>query len=339
MSIPDDLRPLVDWHRIPWVRWNSYRVRWLVFFVLAGIRVAQLRPRVVHCVGPTPVIPNRADLNTVTFCHAAFGEATAGRSVKGSSSSLGWRLGQRLALALERRWFRRVRMLGALSEDGAEDLRRHYPDAEVVLTPRGIDIGGLRPDPETRRALRAEEGIPEGAVAALFVDQQHRPLKGLDLAIEGFAVAARGPDLLLVLGAGSEACAGLAERLGVAGRVRFLGYRLDVERVYQAADLFLLPTAYETFCRAAHEAAACGLPVVATPVSGIRQLVGRDEAGVVVRRNPADIARALDRLAADPDLRARMGGVARERARAYDRPTAAGLIVGLHESLLAGGGA
>ena len=84
-----------------------------------------------------------------------------------------------------------------------------------------------------------------------------------------------------MLGAGNDGHRALAEGLGVADRVRFLGYRVDVERVYQAADIFVLPTAYETFCRAAHEAAACGLPVVAPPVPGIRELIGEDEAGIL----------------------------------------------------------
>ncbi|HEU0024721.1 MAG TPA: glycosyltransferase, partial [Thermoleophilaceae bacterium] len=337
MSLDPELRPLVEWHRIPWLRWGSFRLRWILFFGLGAYRVARVGADLVHTVGPTPVIPNRADLNTVTFCHAAFRTATAGKSVKGSSSTVGWRLGQRAALALERWWFRRVRALGALSLDGAEDLRRHYPDAQVVLTPRGIDTRRFRPDPAGRNTMRSEQGLEPDAVVALFVDQEHRPLKGLGLAIEGFALAARtgrGPDLLFVLGAGNERQAALAERLGVGARVRFLGYRLDVERVYQSADIFVLPTAYETFCRAAYEAAASGLPVVAPPVSGIRRLIGQDEAGIVVRREPADIARALEALAGDPRRRARMGEVARSRTLAFDRGTAAARIVALHESLL-----
>ena len=144
---------------------------------------------------------------------------------------------------------------------------------------------------------------------ALFVDQQYRPLKGLDLAIEGFAAARRtgtGPDLLWVVGAGNDGHAELAARLGVGDRVRFLGYTSEVERAYRGADLFVLPTVYEAFCRAAHEAAACGLPVVAPPVNGIRELVGQDEAGIVARRDSADLARAR-RAGGDPERRARMG--------------------------------
>lgn len=185
--------------------------------------------------------------------------------------------------------------------------------------------------------MRDEQSIHSDEVVALFVDQEHRPLKGLELAIKAFALARRsngGPDLLWVVGAGHERHASLAERLEVGQRVRFLGYRSDAERFYQAADIFVLPTVYETFCRAAHEAAACGLPVVAPPVNGIRELIGDDEAGIIARRDPLELARALVVLSADPDLRTQMARVGRRRSLAFDQDTVAGRILALHESLL-----
>jgi glycosyltransferase involved in cell wall biosynthesis len=339
MDLPEWLRPLVDWHRMPRPRFGSFRLGWAAFFALGGLRVRRLDADLVHTVGPMPVVPNRVDLNTVTFCHAAYDEATAGNPLKGSSSAVGWRLGQRFTLGLERWWFRRaVRVLVGISEGSATDLRRFYPGVRVATLPRGIDLTRFCPDRDDRRRFREEQGAARDAVVALFVDQQYRPLKGLDLAIEGFAAARRtgtGPDLLWVVGAGNERHSELAARLGVGDRVRFLGYTSEVERAYRGADLFVLPTVYEAFCRAAHEAAACGLPVVAPPVNGIRELVGQDEAGIVARRDSADLARALSELAGDPERRARMGEVARHRALAFDEQAVAGRILALYESLLA----
>ena len=338
MDLDEALRPLVDWRRMPRPKFGSFRLGWVTFFGLGGLRLARIDADLVHAVGPIPVVPNRVDLNTVTFCHAAYDEATAGSPIKGSSSSIGWRLGQRFTLTLERWWFRRaVRVLVGISEGSAADLRRFYPDVRVAVMPRGIDLRRFTPDEEDRRLFREQQGVAQDAVVALFVDQQHRPLKGLDVAIEAFASARRAgaaPDLLWVVGAGNERYADLAGELEVGDRVRFLGYTSEVERCYRAADLFVLPTVYEAFCRAAHEAAACGLPVVASPVNGIRELVGDDEAGVIARRDPADFARALAALASDPARRARMGEVARRRARAFDEQAVAGRIIALHESLL-----
>ena len=337
MDLDESVRPLVHWHRMPRPRFGSFRLGWAAFFALGGLRVRSLDADLIHTVGPMPVVPNRVDLNTVTFCHAAYDEATAGNPIKGSSSSFGWRLGQRFTLGLERWWFRRaVRVLVGISEGSAADLRRFYPGVRVATLPRGIDLTRFHPDETDGRRFREQQGVAPDAVVALFVDQQHRPLKGLDLAIQGFAEAGEaGPNELWVVGAGSEGHAELAARLGVADRVRFLGYTSEVERAYRGADLFMLPTVYEAFCRAAHEAAACGLPVVAPPVNGIRELVGQDEAGIAARRDSADLARALSELAGDPERRARMGEVARRRALAFDERAVAGRILALYETLLA----
>ena len=173
-------------------------------------------------------------------------------------------------------------------------------------------------------------------MVALFVDQQHRPLKGLDIAIEAFAEAQAGragPDLLWVVGAGSEPYAALADRLGVGDSVRFLGYTDEVERCYRGADLFVLPTVYEAFCRAAHEAAACGLPVVAPPVNGIRELVGADEAGIVTERQPAAIARRPfdlgDRARAPERAWATARSAARRRSTSATSPAASSISTSL----------
>jgi glycosyltransferase involved in cell wall biosynthesis len=338
MDLDPGLHGLVDWRPLPPPPFDSFRLGWVSFFVRGGLRLRRLDAALVHTVGPMPVVPNRVGLNTVTFCHAAYNQATAGNPLKGSASSVGWRLGQRFSLGLERWWFRRgPEVLVAISEGSAADFRRLYPGKRVAVMPRGIDLSRYRPDDDDRRRFRAEQDTPDGAVVALFVDQQHRPLKGLDIAIDAFARARAeggGPDRLWVVGAGSEPYAKLAGRLGVADEVRFLGYTDEVERCYRGADLFVLPTVYEAFCRAAHEAAACGLPVVAPPVNGIRELIGADEAGVLIDRAPAAVAAALSGLAADPERRARMGATAHRRAQAFDERAVAGRILDLYDSLL-----
>ena len=338
MDLDERLRPLVEWHRMPLPKLNSFRVGWAEFCARGAVRLGRLHADLTHTVGPMPIVPNRVDLNTVTFCHAAFHEATVDHPLKGSASRIGWRLGQRFTLALERWWFQRaVGMLVGISEGSAEDLRRHYPGVEVAMVPRGMDLERFRPDPESRRRMRQEHSIGPDDVVALFVDQQHRPIKGLDIAIDAFARARRsegGPDLLWVLGAGNESAMSLAERVGVGSRVRFLGYTSELERFYRAADIFVLPTVYEAFCRAAHEAAACGLPVVAPPVNGIRELVGEDEAGILVGRDSAEVAQSLIALSGDPGRRLRMGENGRRRVSSSGQENVAELILDLHDSLL-----
>lgn len=336
MLLPEDLRPLVEWHPMPHLKTDSFRIEWATFYTRAGYRLSRIRADLVHAVGPTPVVPNRVDVNTVTFCHAAYHEAATPESIGGTA--FGWQIGEPVARMLERWWFeRRVRVLAALSENAARDLRRHYPAADVVVLPRGLDLEVYRPDQDARGDLRREHSVGRDEVIALFVDQDRRPLKGLDLAIEGFARArgsGAGPDRLWILGAGNERYAPLARSLGVEDAVRFFGFRPDLERYYQAADVFVLPSAFETFSRAAHEAAACGLPVVAPPVGGIGDLIGADEAGIVAARKATEIAEALVTLSRDPALRARLGDEARRRASAFDIPSAARSALDLYQSLL-----
>jgi glycosyltransferase involved in cell wall biosynthesis len=98
--------------------------------------------------------------------------------------------------------------------------------------------------------------------------------------------------------------------------------------------MFVLPTAYETFSLVAHEAAACALPVVATRVSGVEELIGDDQAGILVDRTPEAMGEALARLAADAALRQSMGSEGRRRTASLTWEQSAATVIGLYEALL-----
>ena len=105
-----------------------------------------------------------------------------------------------------------------------------------------------------------------------------------------------------------------AERLG---NVTFLGHRNDVEVLYGAFDCYVLASYREGFPRSAMEAAACGLPIVATDIRGCRQVVDHERTGLLVAvRDSAALAAAVERIAADGALRAAMGTAAVLKARA-----------------------
>ena len=100
-------------------------------------------------------------------------------------------------------------------------------------------------------------------------------------------------------------------------RIRFLGYRADVPALLRAADIFTLPSHREGMPRSIIEAMLSGLPVVATNIRGAREEVVDGETGILVPvRNPDTLGRALQRLAGDLELRAKMGAAALTRARA-----------------------
>jgi glycosyltransferase involved in cell wall biosynthesis len=125
-----------------------------------------------------------------------------------------------------------------------------------------------------------------------------------------------------------------------AGGVRFLGMRSDVEDLYRAADLYVLASHREGYPRSAMEAAACGLPVVATDIRGCRQVVEDGVTGtlVPVRSAPA-LSRALAGLVADGERRRAFGAAAEARARSeFDQQRVIDTTLRTYRRLLAARG-
>ncbi|MFV0258376.1 MAG: glycosyltransferase, partial [Acidimicrobiales bacterium] len=95
----------------------------------------------------------------------------------------------------------------------------------------------------------------------------------------------------------------------------FLGHRDDLDALLPACDLFVLASHREGLPRAAMEAAACGLPLVATDIRGCRQVVAHGINGLLVpARRVTPLARAIQRLVADPGLRRRLADRSRPKA-------------------------
>jgi UDP-glucose:(heptosyl)LPS alpha-1,3-glucosyltransferase len=293
-----------------YARWVPVRVprrpvplKFACFWVAAGLSLRRVRGDLVHAAGA--VVPGRVDLATVHLSHVGLRRAdpwVAGAPVVRRLNSL---VARGLAELAERWSYRpgRVRLLAAVSDGLAEELRRDFHGVPVVVTPNAVDASVYRPDPDARARVRRELGADDDEVVVLFAGGDwHR--KGLGL----LAAAAREARVTLWV-------AGEGDPASVPAGPRFLGQRSDLPALMAAADVFALPSAYETFSLVCHEAAACGLPVVATPVHGVASLVGSD-GGVLVSRSVASVADALRRLAADPGLRRAMGE--RARARAVD---------------------
>jgi glycosyltransferase involved in cell wall biosynthesis len=111
----------------------------------------------------------------------------------------------------------------------------------------------------------------------------------------------------------------LHARLGLDDRVLLLGHRDDAVRVMAACDVFVLASYYEGLPVAVMEAMALGLPVVATAVGGVPEMITDGVEGLLVPpRDPGALARAIERLARDPSRRAAMGAAARASAARYD---------------------
>ena len=172
-----------------------------------------------------------------------------------------------------------------------------------VVIPLGIDLG--RFDVERR----PHEGRVIGNVARLVEQKDQRAL--IDAAP---AILERFPDARFVVVGDGPLRAELEER--AAGLpFEFLGDREDVPELLAGFDVFAFPSLFEGLCLAVIEAQAAGVPVVATPVGGIRETVLDGETGLLVPpSDPPALAVAVRRLLGDPLLAERVAGEARRRA-------------------------
>lgn len=332
------LRPHVRWRKVPIIR-RPFVVKFLIFFMLSGLRYRR-RGALVHSLGA--IVPRRVDVMAVHFCHAAFRADTAALNLEADQPR--WRrlnvaLAVWVGLIAERLltrppWARRAT---AVSSGGARELARFYPAVPVVVIPNGVDHVRFVPSGDARRKVREEQAVTPESVVVLFVGGRWSQ-KGLEAAIRGFGVAcARTTAAMSMWVAGSGDVGyyeAIATAAGVDDRVRFLGYRDDAERLYQAADIFVLPSAYETFCMVAYEAASCGLPVVATAVNGVDDLLGGERAGRIVTASAESVGAALAELAADESLRTTLGNDGREAAGRLTWDATAAATVDLYDDLL-----
>jgi glycosyltransferase involved in cell wall biosynthesis len=219
------------------------------------------------------------------------------------------------------------------------------PRAKIRFVPNGVDTERFRPDPAVRERVRQEFGMGEQfvwlAVARFEEAKDHRTM------IEAFASLCRSHPAasLLLVGQGTlePASKALAASLGLGDRVRFLGVRWDVPDLMNAADAYVMSSAWEGLPMVLLEAAAVGLPAVATDVGGNSEIVADGETGFVVPpRDPAALASAMGRLMAlSADERQWLGGQGRDRVVAqYSLDRVVDQWEDLYQALLArkGGG-
>jgi glycosyltransferase involved in cell wall biosynthesis len=248
-----------------------------------------------------------------------------------------WAPGETMAATL-----RRSTHFVAVSEPVAENLKSRHgvpPDAVSVIN-AFIDT-----TPETQPA-----SVPEARRQDLELNDQHIAVfgcgttdwrKGPDLFVEIAAKACASlPHLRFFwIGAGSnEECRALDKliaRRGVRDRVRFLGERPDARSCLAAGDIFLLPSREDPFPLVALEAADAGLPIVCFEgAGGMPDFVGQECGRVVPFENVDAAAAAVRELAADPELRRRLGSQARAKvARCHSTAHAAARIAALLEEM------
>lgn len=254
--------------------------------------------------------------------------------------------GNRLRILLDRRLIApRADAFVAVSRDDQRKMVEieRIPPEKTRFIPNGID---LEPAPEgAGKRIRQELGLGDdqpviGTVATL------RAQKALDVLIEAALILREEfTDIVVLIAGGADPSAAeeaarlktLVDRLGVGETVRFLGPRDDVPSLLSALDVAVISSDYEGSPLSAMEYMEAALPVVATRVGGVPDIVVDGETGFLAPpRDPVAIASAVTRLLAEPDLARRMGEAGRRRRRAeFDLSVTVRRVEQLYEELYA----
>lgn len=328
----EDIGPgIATWHRIPGPGWPDV-ANFVTYYFLANRRLRSPGFDIVHSIGCNTACANVVSIQTIQPAkHRILSRMGKASRVSAPRRLTRW-LFHLCTSAAERQLYTRDARSAPLlflpvSRGVESELREHYHIGEsaVRIIPNAADTEVFKPLCQTRRSeWRAGNGFHDADFLVMFSGGEWAR-KGLDLAIRAMSLLVHQPGVNLFVAGDDPDRARffrLADELGVATNVRFGGFRKDVAEAMAASDVFLFPSYYEAFSLATIEAAACGLPVVASTINGAEDFVRSGWNGEFVTHDPVAIARAVETLLADPGHLATMGRNARllvERDYTWDR--------------------
>jgi D-inositol-3-phosphate glycosyltransferase len=266
--------------------------------------------------------------------------------VKNRTLAAGARPEPDLRIRVESELAQQANLLIASTADEAQELIDGYgadPD-RVDVVPPGVDLGMFQP--MDRTVARREIGYGSGRLL-LFVGRLER-LKGAEVAIRALGLLRdrRHDDVrLLILGEDSQEgdesekdrLKGIATEVGVRDRVDFVGSvaHHELPYFYAAADVCVMPSYSESFGLVALEAQACGCPVVASGVSGLRSVVRDEVSGYLIdEHDPAAYAERIGRLLENSELAQQMGRRGRLLAQRFSWTRTADRLEDLFEQVV-----
>lgn len=300
-----------------------------------------LKPAIVHCYNPRPML--YGGLAAAAMARPAIGTLSA-FACMGDDRSYSF-LPQPLHTRSRRNRIRN-RMLGwlmkrvtAVSPHAGHTFcdSNSIPRSKLRVISYGVNVEERVAADEVAR-IRAEIGVSDGELlvgsVGRLVEQKDYPNQ-----LRALALAARhSPLRMTVAGAGPLAreLQELTRRLRIGDRVHWMGERPDVPAVLRCFDAFVIASKFEPFGVSVLEAMAAGLPIVATDVNELSEILDRGRAGMLVpAERPEALAEALGALATDPKLRERLGSHARHVARArYSLEAAVSAYQNLYEEVL-----
>ncbi len=267
------------------------------------------------------------DISYSQFCHRQYLDVNRGSFAFSPRGLASW-LDHKLHTLTEPWVYRHTRRIVAASAGLFRELSGMYDGTRGKITtiPNPVDIERMQaPADFDRLQFRAAHGLSEDDLVLSFAALGHFERKGLPLILEALA-RVRDPHLKLVVVGGTPGIVTRYRRrvveMGLSERVFFAGTQRDFRDYLWAADLFILPSAYEVFPLVALEAAAAGLALIATPMNGVEEFLRDGYNGFLVERNSIRIAAALADIVQMPrSVLRQMGRRAQTDVRRYSTQT------------------
>ncbi len=306
-------------------------LRYIVFQILAPL--ASAYQRLSNCHAGIALSQGTqgqyvgAEIVYAHFCHRAYLNSSWKDSPVGGTRRVARWLNHSLNACLERRAFLRARRIVTPSAGLAKEIALTYPAVKerLITISNPIDLKAFSPPVEVERVeFRKSLGICPGEVVFVFVALGDFARKGLGLILSAFAEMAdtwRSEASILVVGgtaAEVKVFRELAESNGIEDRVRFVGFQSEIRPYLWASDMFVFPSAYETFGLAIFQAAAAGLPVAITAgLHGSDDFVVDGVNGWTVERSSLGVRKVLENAIKSPSSLKVMGRAAQNAAQHY----------------------
>jgi glycosyltransferase involved in cell wall biosynthesis len=323
----------IQWHRMPGLPWPAV-LDFTSYYALAKFTISRRRYDIIHSIGINAMAAN---VITIQNVQPAKSKAFSQR-LEQSRISFARRFSRQLYLqtttviernAYTHRPLHSPPLFLPVSKGVENELRNHYDigPAPVRIIPNAADTNLFKPlPPAEREGWRQANGFHPSDIVLVFAGGEWAR-KGLDIAIQTLGKVA-APNLKLYVAGNDPDFRGfesLAREVGVRDRVIFGGFRRNMPMVLGGADIFFFPSRYEAFSLATIEAAACGLPIVATCINGAEDFISPGENGLFIEHDAEHAANVLRLLVPNADLRKAMGRSARrlvEMRYTWDRVAA-----------------
>ncbi|HZS56625.1 MAG TPA: glycosyltransferase family 4 protein [Bryobacteraceae bacterium] len=315
--------PLLAQTRIP-LPDKPVFVRTILFTLFATCAYALHRPDSPKIRIATEGAFAFCQISHTQFCHRYFL-----RYHRGAIASTWLR---RLARTINHGWccllepiaFRYAAKIVVPSHGMARELELTYPvltRGKVHVIPNPIDVEDFVHDPSfDSTQIYQHLGIGRGAFVLAFCALGGFTRKGLEVVLRALANIDHRVIHLIVIGGETNEIrefAALTKQLGLASNAHFVGLQHDIRPYLWSAHAFVFPSAYETFSLASFQAAAAGLPLIATRLNGVEDFLVDGLNGWLVERSVESVAAAIRDAATSPEKTAMMGQTAREQVQAY----------------------